>query len=83
MNDAAALHPLVVSAADDLALADKHGADRNAALAETDPGFLKRNVQKLVDPGTLGPGSSLALKNCRARQVAVSLRHGRERDGSG
>ena len=53
MNHAAALHPLVTSAAHDLAVADQHRADRNAAFAPAEAGFIDGSLEELVDARSL------------------------------
>jgi hypothetical protein len=51
MDNAAALHPLVVSATDDLAVANQDGADRDAAFGQTGAGFVQRALEKLIHSG--------------------------------
>lgn len=49
MNDAAALHALIVSATDNLAVANQNRANRDAALRQASPGFGNRALEEGID----------------------------------
>jgi hypothetical protein len=49
MNHAAALNPLIMAAPDDLPVANKNRADRNAAFLETCACFLDCALEKWID----------------------------------
>ena len=50
VDDTAALHAVVVSAANDPAGADQHRANRDAARAQPDPRFVYRALEERIDP---------------------------------
>ena len=49
MNDAAALDALIMATPDDLAVANKYRADRDAAFIETGACFLNCALQEWID----------------------------------
>jgi hypothetical protein len=65
MNDAAALHPLIMPAPDDLSCVNQDRPDRNSALLKSLPCFrnrsLKIRVHRIVVAGIGDPGEKLAL----------------------
>src|SRR5271165_5395381 len=85
MNDAAALHPLVVAASNDSALANQHRTDGNAALRQAFPGLGDRGLEEgihadqiaatMASPISRVPSlrtlSSAALKMSPVRQPAA------------
>ena len=70
MNDAAALHTLIVPAADDPAVADQHRADWNAAFAQPDPRFVYYALEKVIDNASLALMTELATKSSLAKRGA-------------
>ena len=48
MDDAGVLHALIVSASDDLAIEDEHGADGDATGGETFFGFFESGFKKCI-----------------------------------
>jgi len=63
-------------AADDLAVTNQHGSDRNTAFAQPNPGFVYRGLKKLVD------GSNVASFTKHASRTAGSPNSNRLRQSA-
>ena len=73
VDDAAALHALIVPASNDLAVADEHRADRDAAGAKPQPRFFDGALEEVVDAPTVWLRARDALSNCGARIFPLNL----------
>ena len=63
MNDAAALHALIVSAANDLAVANQDRANRDATLAQSDPRFVYRALEEVIDAASVALIAAVTIKS--------------------
>jgi hypothetical protein len=71
MNDTAALHAVVMSAADDPAVANQHRANRDAARAQSEPCFVYRALEEVIDAASLALTTAMTIKSAGWPNVAL------------